>query len=70
MFESLTFASGIDSSLADNLGRSVMYFTSATTTLLTITYIGGPPFLAAAVVLGVLYYNGQFYNNVDIARLN
>ena len=66
----MTFVSGIDSSLADNLGRSVMYFTSATTTLLTITYIGGPPFLAAAIVLGVLYYNGEFYHNVNIAQLN
>ena len=47
-----------------------MYFTSATTTLLTITYIGGPPFLAAAIVLGVLYYNGEFYDNVDMVRLN
>ncbi|EJC98304.1 multidrug resistance-associated ABC transporter [Fomitiporia mediterranea MF3/22] len=48
---------GIDSSLSDNFGRSVFYFISACTTLVAITYVGGPVFFVAALILGVVYYN-------------
>ena len=49
---------GIDSSLSDSLGRSFMYGLSAVTTLITISAVGGLPFIIAAVLLGTLYYNG------------
>lgn len=49
---------GIDSSLSDNFGRSVIYGLSAATTVVTVSIVGGPPFVAATLVLGVLYYNG------------
>lgn len=52
---------GIDSSLSDNFGRSVMYGLSAATTLITISAVGGLPFILAALVLGSFYYNGTHY---------
>jgi len=48
---------GIDSSLADNYGRSVVNGLSAATTLITISVVGGFPFLLAAIIIGSLYYN-------------
>lgn len=51
---------GIDSNLSDNFGRSVIYGLSAFTTLLTISVVGGLPFLIGAVVLGSVYWNGDF----------
>ena len=51
------FRIGIDSSLSDNFGRSIFYFTSALTTFVTITVVGGPVFFVAAVILGIVYYN-------------
>jgi ABC-type multidrug transport system permease subunit len=57
---------GIDSSLSDNLGRSFMYFISAITTLVTISAVGGLPFIIAAVLLGTLYYNGELTNFLRI----
>lgn len=50
---------GIDSSLSDNFGRSIMYGLSAVTTILTVSFVGGLPFIFAAVVLGALYWNGK-----------
>jgi hypothetical protein len=35
-----------------------MYGLSAVTTLITISAVGGLPFIIAAVLLGTLYYNG------------
>ncbi|KAI5122627.1 hypothetical protein M0805_008716 [Coniferiporia weirii] len=64
---------GIDSSLSDNFGRSVMYFMSATTTLVSITIVGGPLFLVAALLLGSLYYsNAKVYGRCsrDMRRLD
>ncbi|OCB86633.1 multidrug resistance-associated ABC transporter [Sanghuangporus baumii] len=46
----------IDSSLPDDFGNTAIYFTSACVTLITIAYVGGPRFIAAAFVLGFLYY--------------
>jgi hypothetical protein len=51
---------GIDSNLSDNFGRSIMYSLSAFTTFLTISIVGGWPFVAAAFLLGILYYNGSY----------
>ncbi len=50
---------GVDSSLPDNFGRSVMYGLSAATTFISITIIGGLPFLFVAIILGWLYYSGK-----------
>ncbi|KAI0948073.1 hypothetical protein AcW1_009675 [Taiwanofungus camphoratus] len=52
---------GVDSTLPDNFGRSIMYGLSATTTFLTLTYVGGPPFFLAAVLLGTLYYSSKCF---------
>ncbi|KAL5499194.1 hypothetical protein ACEPAH_1712 [Sanghuangporus vaninii] len=46
----------IDSSLPDDFGNTAIYFTSACATLIIIAYVGGPRFIAAAFVLGFLYY--------------
>lgn len=51
---------GVDSSLPDNFGRSVMYGLSAATTMISITYVGGFPFLLALIIIGSLYYSGRF----------
>ncbi|KLO19365.1 multidrug resistance-associated ABC transporter [Schizopora paradoxa] len=48
---------GIDSSLSDNFGRSVINALSATVTIGAITFVGGLPFAIAAVILGFVYYN-------------
>ena len=50
---------GIDSSLADNFGRSVMYALSGLTTIVTVSYVGGLPFIFATIVLGIVYWNGK-----------
>ncbi|KAL5522541.1 hypothetical protein ACEPAG_8557 [Sanghuangporus baumii] len=46
----------IDSSLPSHFGNTAIYFTSACATLITIACVGGPKFVAAASVLGFLYY--------------
>ena len=51
---------GIDSSLADNFGRSVMNALSATVTICAISFVGGLPTIFAVVILGMLYYNGKY----------
>ena len=50
---------GIDSSLSDNFGRSVINALSAIVTIGAITFVGGLPFAIAAVILGFVYYNGE-----------
>ena len=50
---------GIDSSLADHFGRSVMYGLSGLTTIITVSYVGGFPFIFATFVLGIVYWNGK-----------
>jgi hypothetical protein len=49
---------GVDSTLPDNFGRSVMYAISAFTTIVTISIVGGLPFVVVTALLGVVYYNG------------
>jgi ABC-type multidrug transport system fused ATPase/permease subunit len=50
---------GIDSSLSDNFGRSIIYALSVLTTLITVSFVGGLPFIFAIGVLGIVYYNGM-----------
>jgi ABC-type multidrug transport system fused ATPase/permease subunit len=54
-----TCCTGIDSSLSDNFGRSVIYALSVLTTLITVSVVGGLPFIFATAVLGIVYYNGK-----------
>ncbi|GJE85249.1 multidrug resistance-associated ABC transporter [Phanerochaete sordida] len=64
---------GVDSSLPDNFGRSVMYALSATTTFVVITIVGGLPFCIAAVFIAFLYYSvGKVYGQTsrDMRRLD
>ena len=55
---SLNSALGIDSTLPDNFGKSITFGLSAITSLVTVSVVGGLPFILAIAVLGVLYYNG------------
>jgi hypothetical protein len=45
--------------LSDNFGRSMMYGLSALTTVITVSVVGGLPFIFAMCVLGIVYYNGE-----------
>ena len=47
---------GIDSSLSDNFGRSIMYGMSALATFITISIVGGWPFVIVTLLVGVSYY--------------
>jgi len=47
---------GIDSSLSDHFGRSVIYAMSAFATFTTISIVGGWPFVAVIILVGVLYF--------------
>ncbi|KAF8324040.1 ATP-binding cassette transporter [Clavulina sp. PMI_390] len=46
----------IDSKQADNFGRAVISALNVCITVMTVTVVGGPGFLASVVVLGILYY--------------
>ncbi|KAF9450615.1 P-loop containing nucleoside triphosphate hydrolase protein [Macrolepiota fuliginosa MF-IS2] len=64
---------GIDSSLSDNFGRSIIYGLSAITTLVTVSVVGGLPFIFAAVILGAIYWNvAKVYGQTsrDMRRLD
>ncbi|OJT05133.1 ABC transporter ATP-binding protein/permease VMR1, partial [Trametes pubescens] len=64
---------GIDSSLPDNFGRSVFYAVSVLTTFVTVSVVGGPLFILAAVIFAFLYYNiGKVYGQTsrDMRRLD
>jgi len=50
---------GIDSSLSDNFGRTVVNALGVVTTIMAVTYVGGAPFLLAILALGYVYYNGM-----------
>ena len=49
----------IDSNLSDDFGQSVMYWLSGLTTIITVSFVGGLPFMFATFVLGVVYWNGK-----------
>ncbi|KAL1738950.1 P-loop containing nucleoside triphosphate hydrolase protein, partial [Schizophyllum fasciatum] len=64
---------GIDSSLADDLGQTVLHTLSTITTIVTVSALGGPPFVAAILVIGIFYYQvGKVYGQTsrDMRRLN
>ncbi|KAH9478408.1 ABC transporter 7 [Psilocybe cubensis] len=64
---------GIDSSLSDNFGRSIMYGLSAATTLVTVSVVGGIPFIIAALIMGIIYWNvAKIYGQTsrDMRRLD
>ncbi|KDQ53279.1 hypothetical protein JAAARDRAFT_72568 [Jaapia argillacea MUCL 33604] len=64
---------GIDSNLSDNFGRSMMYGLNVVTTLVTVSVVGGLPFLFSAIALGVMYYNvAKVYGQTsrDMRRLD
>lgn len=45
--------------MSDNFGRSIVYALAAFTIIITISVVGGLPFIIAALVLSFLYYNGE-----------
>ncbi|PPR02009.1 hypothetical protein CVT24_011132 [Panaeolus cyanescens] len=64
---------GIDSNLSDNFGRSIIYGLSAATTIITVSIVGGLPFILAAAVMGYLYWNvAKIYGQTsrDMRRLD
>ncbi|KAF5314753.1 hypothetical protein D9611_007066 [Ephemerocybe angulata] len=64
---------GIDSSLSDNFGRTIIYALSALTTVITVSFVGGIPFVLIILLLGVLYYNAaRVYGQTsrDMRRLD
>ncbi|KAI0676238.1 multidrug resistance-associated ABC transporter [Trametes maxima] len=64
---------GIDSSLPDDFGHSVFYALNVVTTFVTISVVGGPPFVLAAIIFGFLYYSvGKVYGQTsrDMRRLD
>ncbi|KAJ3746747.1 multidrug resistance-associated ABC transporter [Lentinula detonsa] len=64
---------GIDSRLSDNFGRSIQYALSAIATLVAVSIAGGPPFIVAALILGIIYWNvAKIYSQTsrDMRRLD
>ena len=55
----LLFILGIDSNLSDDFGRSITYGLSAITTIITVSFVGGLPFIFVTIVLGIVYWNGE-----------
>ena len=47
---------GIDSNLSDSFGRSLVNGLSAVATFITISIVGGWPFVAVTLLVGVFYY--------------
>ncbi|KAJ6552936.1 P-loop containing nucleoside triphosphate hydrolase protein [Mycena capillaripes] len=64
---------GIDSNLPGNFGRTAMYFISSTTTIITISFIGGRPFVLGAFIISLFYYQvAKVYGQTsrDLRRLD
>ncbi|KAF9788298.1 multidrug resistance-associated ABC transporter [Thelephora terrestris] len=64
---------GIDSSLSDNLGRSIINGLSVLTTFITISVVGGWPFVAVTLLVGVFYFEvAKVYGQTarDMRRLD
>ena len=38
-----------------------MYGLSGATTVITVSYVGGPLFIFAAFLLGIVYWNGKYW---------
>ncbi|KAJ7685835.1 multidrug resistance-associated ABC transporter [Mycena rosella] len=64
---------GVDSNLSDNFGRSAIHIISTITTVLTLSVVGGPPFVFAAFLLFVIYYQiAKIYGQAcrDLRRID
>ena len=61
---------GIDSNLSDDFGRSIMYGLSGLTTIITVSYVGGLPFIFATFILGILYWNGTDLKELNVLFAN
>ncbi|KIR29354.1 ATP-binding cassette transporter [Cryptococcus deuterogattii LA55] len=64
---------GLDSSTADNFVRSMAYGLNVVVTFISITYVGGLPFVIAGCVILVVYYQaGSIYGQTsrDMRRLD
>lgn len=64
---------GVDSSLADNLGRTIIYGLNICVTFVSIASVGGWTFAVAAVVLGSIYWKtASIYGQIsrDARRLD
>jgi ABC-type multidrug transport system fused ATPase/permease subunit len=59
LFSVYVSSQGIDSSLADNFGRSIGHALSAATTIITISIVGGYRFVIAVCILGLVYYQSM-----------
>jgi ABC transporter transmembrane region len=53
------YIAGIDSSLAEDFGKMIYNALSALTTIVTVSVVGGLPFLLMVSLLGVVYYSGE-----------
>ncbi|KAL0069222.1 hypothetical protein AAF712_003585 [Marasmius tenuissimus] len=63
----------IDSGLSNDFGHTLVYGLSSITTLITVATVGGLPFVAAAALIGVVYYKvGKIYSQTsrDMRRLD
>ena len=49
---------GIDSSLPNDFGESVIHAIALIVTFATMTYVGGLPFVAVAIVFTLIVYKG------------
>ncbi|KAK8849677.1 hypothetical protein IAR55_005012 [Kwoniella newhampshirensis] len=64
---------GLDSSTADNFVRSIAYGLNVIVTFVSITYVGGIPFILAGCVILIVYYQaGSIYGQTsrDMRRLD
>ncbi|KAG8808267.1 hypothetical protein FRC17_004027, partial [Serendipita sp. 399] len=64
---------GIDSSLADNFGRSVFNLAAVITTIATVSFVGGWPFFLSFLVLAIFYFEvARVYGQTarDMRRLD
>ena len=61
---------GIDSNLSDDFGRSIVYGLSGLTTIITVSFVGGLPFIFATFVLGIVYWNGKGLKELNILFTN
>ncbi|KAG8803549.1 hypothetical protein FRC16_004675 [Serendipita sp. 398] len=64
---------GIDSSLADNFGRSVFNLAAVVTTIATVSFVGGWPFFLSFLILAIFYFEvARVYGQTarDMRRLD
>ena len=47
-----------------------MYALSGLTTIITVSYVGGLPFIFATFILGILYWNGTDLKELNVLFTN